>query len=1014
MADTKVDLKIANSTEKDMKLTTTEKSVSVKQTSSSTMPMSETSPIKLTASPTDKKTLSIQQGTSGGNTVNVGTNDYNELINKPKINGTELIGDVSLEDLGFSSGTEDYDVLIHKPKINGVELSGDVSLEELGALTSVPPQAIEFAVNNKEFGVASFNFQFPTSGDVESVATAVAQHSLYIYPPQATRSVVTAFFDKAESEQTLGNEFMESVFKRAKELNPNLRIGRYVQVEAERKANYTGAYKDADGNNLEYVYLNSDGSWDGSTAQVNFASGRLTAEFYNFDELKDHFKMFKKQGFDLVFFDDFDWGWNISSTCYQMGYDTSQFSTNNEAKNQKFKDLIAAAHEIGLGVVTNGAFHTEVGDWYTTLTEDDVVALESYLFSSAGPGQINYNEKTIYGYYTSYYLTGKCKAKFWSLDYYPNAVSNDLKRAMQTYEIAAGIACGCNYVSLGVSQYLPVPELFQSLVVPKNRGITYNDTLFSAKIADHTLAAYKPSGFSGAIVTEKIIQKFYVQLDGDKFTNAYLNAPSIDYDLESKIDDLSTELETGIADTKDSAKKYLRLVVDDWTGNLDYTDYTNLVSASDSVVSKHNTTSTKLVTNADGTLDLVITYDAVTANCNPDILILSYSRISELGLFNHSYEFGWENIIFDLNDDCGLNLDDGTVWYKKGSTLSSDKWPQPEGMDVYINASSTSVNASGWAEVSSDIFPGGDTGHSFQYKFGETTNEKLDIHLWTSPAKGTSITGTITIKNLYCVDLEEHANDIVKDWYTNVYPTGQNSHSGLGQVFTTGKTNGRITYDITGTSTDAWGWSLYRYTADEVASMAGKTYEFGAMSISKLSSGVSGKVNESGTGGKNWKFGVGINSDNPTTYLLYYDTSKTSAVWEENIPCVQFKVPDDCTKLTIGMQSYGLDKGNSMTVTGAYLYCLDEDVTIRGRDFTHIAYSLGRTSNEEESEHPLKLSNTMVIIDNGDAYMTKANGDKVFFGRMTWITALLKMLVANGTLSADNYKSITGEEYSNE
>ena len=60
-----------------------------------------------------------------------GTKDYSVLENKPTINGIELDGDKTLEELGFE-GTKDYSVLENKPTINGTELNGDKTLEELG------------------------------------------------------------------------------------------------------------------------------------------------------------------------------------------------------------------------------------------------------------------------------------------------------------------------------------------------------------------------------------------------------------------------------------------------------------------------------------------------------------------------------------------------------------------------------------------------------------------------------------------------------------------------------------------------------------------------------------------------------------------------------------------------------------------------------------------------------------------------------------------------------------------
>ena len=73
-----------------------------------------------------------------------GSSDYNELDNKPSINGHTLEGDQSSEDLDLFSGdyndlinkpnlfSGDYDDLTDKPSINGNTLEGDMTTEELG------------------------------------------------------------------------------------------------------------------------------------------------------------------------------------------------------------------------------------------------------------------------------------------------------------------------------------------------------------------------------------------------------------------------------------------------------------------------------------------------------------------------------------------------------------------------------------------------------------------------------------------------------------------------------------------------------------------------------------------------------------------------------------------------------------------------------------------------------------------------------------------------------------------
>ena len=92
----------------------------------------------------------------------LGTTNYNNLINKPSINGVDLIGNKTSAALGIrdvpsviesddgkiltansdgtytwepapSSGTMDYTQLNNKPQINSVTLTGNVSLLDLGA-----------------------------------------------------------------------------------------------------------------------------------------------------------------------------------------------------------------------------------------------------------------------------------------------------------------------------------------------------------------------------------------------------------------------------------------------------------------------------------------------------------------------------------------------------------------------------------------------------------------------------------------------------------------------------------------------------------------------------------------------------------------------------------------------------------------------------------------------------------------------------------------------------------------
>ena len=97
---------------------------------------------------------------SGGGS---GTTDYNDLDNKPSINGTELSGNVELpiptktSDLENDSGfltkipEQSYNDLSDKPQINGIDLQGNLTVEELGLLDIT--ESTDTTLENSKDGV---------------------------------------------------------------------------------------------------------------------------------------------------------------------------------------------------------------------------------------------------------------------------------------------------------------------------------------------------------------------------------------------------------------------------------------------------------------------------------------------------------------------------------------------------------------------------------------------------------------------------------------------------------------------------------------------------------------------------------------------------------------------------------------------------------------------------------------------------------------------------------------------
>ena len=100
--------------------------------------------------------------------------DYNNLKNKPSINGVTLEGNKTSEDLhieggGGGGGTSDYDQLDNKPAINGHTLTGDQSAEDLGIITGYPVE-LPTPTDPSKYLDGSGNWSTPpTGGDYEII-----------------------------------------------------------------------------------------------------------------------------------------------------------------------------------------------------------------------------------------------------------------------------------------------------------------------------------------------------------------------------------------------------------------------------------------------------------------------------------------------------------------------------------------------------------------------------------------------------------------------------------------------------------------------------------------------------------------------------------------------------------------------------------------------------------------------------------------------------------------------------
>ena len=756
----------------------------------------------------------------------------------------------------------------------------------------------------------------------------------------------------ADSKPTFTENTLK-ILKRAKELNPKLRTFEYLQSESGRTDfTYNG----------DYAHLNPDGSWKGSTADLSNCT-----RIYTYQQICDWLDYFKKTGTDGVFFDDWGYDFTKEDICYQMGLPVDDYANKNAALNKKWIMLIEACHDRGLFLITNGGTPFDVGNWYTYLDENDIICLESCLISSS-----NYKDdytwqngqKNIYDYYANWYSTGKCKAKSWSMNYFPGN-AEDYKESVLTYLCAMTLACGGGYVSMGTFKCIEKPAFIDIFANGKNKSVKkIDDNIYQLKVNNHILEVHKWSNLSGKVSEETANKNYYI-LDGKKFNNGFLTAPVVEGELMGELEVMSKKLDSVSDDSRKNAISYWRMAIDDWNASLSFSDYANLILVDPEI---HNISggTMQLVRNSDGTCDIVCTYTELSQG-GIYLSVMHPSNYEDFEQTGEGLEFGFSDVIFDMSKD-SWTLPNGTVYDAKWL------WSIPS---FYIYTDRSPLNGETVTEykidgIGSDL--GMSTGH--YTKTSKDIFTSYDIRVWFHAPEGKYFNGTVTLKNVYLIDLGEHSDEISKKWYTNIFPTNFNNSSAMTAKMTVAGKQGWKVYDFLVSHTNAWGWTKYKYTGDELIALRGHTIELGCTSMA-FSNGQTG-VGSAANGWVNYAFGIGVNTDNPNTVRLYADTSAKSGIWDgEKLCCLKYTIPDDATSLCIGFQSYGFGTDVTVTLKGVYMYDLGEEVSIRGKASTNASLRLCRINEAQEELTPSNMRNALYVTEKGRVYCYDLKGTKV-------------------------------------
>lgn len=749
-------------------------------------------------------------------------------------------------------------------------------------------------------------------------------------------------------------ENTRKILKRARELNPKLRTFEYLQSESGRTDfTYNG----------DHAHLNSDGSWEGSTADLSGCT-----RIYTYQQICDWLDYFKESGTDGVFFDDWGYDFAKEDICYQMGLSLNDYVDKNAALNQKWIMLIEACHDRGLFLITNGDMPFSVGDWYTYLDENDIICLESCLISS-----VNYKDdftwqagqKKVYDYYANWYSNGKCKAKLWTLNYFPGD-AEDYKEIILTYLCAMTLACGGGYVSMGTFKCIEKPAFVDLFSKGNQKTIKkIDDNIYQLKVNNHTLEVHQWKNLSGKVSEETVGKNYYI-LDGKNFNNGFLTAPVVEKILSEKMEKVSEKLEGISEDNRKNAISYWRMAIDDWNSSLTFSDYTNFINADSAETHNIANGTIDIVKNSDGTCDIVCTYETLSQG-GLYLNIIRPSNYEDFKQTGEGLEFGFSDVIFDMTKD-SWTLPNGTVYEAKWL------WSTPS---FYIYTDITPLDETGVTDYKIDGIGselGMTTGH--YKKSDKKIYTHYDIRVWFHAPDGKYFNGTVTFKNAYLIDLGEHSDEISKKWYTNIFPNAFNNSSAMSAKMIPAEKNGWKVYDFIVTHTDAWGWAKYKYTGDEVIALRGHTVELGC-TLMEFSNGETG-VGSSGNGWVNYAFGIGVNTDNPNTVRLYANTQNKTEVWGgEKICCLKYTIPNDATSLVIGFQSYGFATSVTMTAKNVYMYDLGEEVSIRGKDSTNASLRICRINEHQETLTPSNMLNALYITEKGRMYCYDLKGKKV-------------------------------------
>lgn len=758
------------------------------------------------------------------------------------------------------------------------------------------------------------------------------------------------------------SEEQTQIILRARELNPNIKFFFYFSIASWRSDN-------------GYAHiLKPGGVWDEEEAAEHEGIVRIYNKWEHFQltERALHMGGHKTDKKELVE-KDFTWtdedgvthtedkyiylyegGIPFDGVFYDdAGMDSTEGVINQGYKNMRDKSICLCdfAHERGLSCFVN---QLNADNWYSeevstanpdglrsAVDERDFLLVESchtqHGDSSGYPLWRHLNgAKGVYNYYKNYYPT--VGAKVVVNDYPVSSLSKDEYNKLLTFCVFDCIATGAHYLDFNGSLTWELPEVAKYFEISndeelKNKWV--EDGIYTLEANNHTLTVTRPTSITqGLKCNENTLDRIQINIDGNIFNNAYIEAPELEGALGERIEVIEETLEDMQTSEKKTSSVFHRMLIDDW--GKEY-NYTNLID--DTWWEQLITTFSKYATINSYDTELM-SLDCVRTSSTQvtKSLVIDVENIK-----GHTLEIGM-SVINNTSYACGVSV--GSRW---------------------VSLNSNNGNAS-------TLYPDVDT-YTFTYTIPEDyKNETLSVKLVFNGSTG----NVFNFTHYYVIDKDEFIDDIHKEWYTNGVPLTKNysNFNNIQNAFTfeeTGDYSFNITWDGDGYKT----WAGVKYTIPENTFKIGHQYELGC------------ELFETNLSNNNIAFRLQVPAS-PSGKEYWYPKSEKmiSEIYGESRQCMLVNIPDDIVLTTGGGTLYlsNISSSNlnsdgeyaSATIKNLYIYDIDEeDIVFRGSTPSNSYLQICRVTEEKLATDNNLIVDALYITDKGNMFITDFNGEKI-------------------------------------